>query len=215
MKRASNAQSFERASCLRDQVHALDRIFAHRTAIRKEYGIENQKALHELRLLLKLPHTPHRIEGYDISNIQGMLPVGSMVVFTDGMSDKNEYRRFKIRTIHGANDPAMLREVLTRRLKRTDWPLPQIMLIDGGRPQLSAALATQRSSSRPEVKRIVVIAMAKREEELYLPAQHTPLKLKEMPTALLYLLQQIRNEAHRFAITFYRKRHRKSIAPLH
>lgn len=213
MQKASKARDFETATHARDQLYALERIFAHRAVIRKEYGVENQKGLHELRILLKLPRAITRIEGYDISNIQGTLPVGSMVVFVHGMSDKNEYRKFKIKTVQGANDPAMIREVITRRLSHLDWRLPDIMLIDGGRTQLNAALAAQRASLQSETKHIVIMAIAKREEELYLAHTKTPLSLKKMPVSLLHLLQQIRNEAHRFAIGFYRKRHRATVAP--
>lgn len=213
MKHASTAQHFEVATQIRDQLYALESIFAHREIIRKEYGVENQKGLHALRMLLALPRAITRIEGYDISNIQGVLPVGSMVVFTNGMSNKQEYRKFKIKTVTGANDPAMIHEVIARRLAHADWPLPDIALIDGGRTQLNAALAAQHASSRPEAHNIIFMAIAKREEELYLAHKKTPLALKTMPVSLLHLIQQIRNEAHRFAIGFYRKRHRATVAP--
>ena len=213
MSHASKTQDFEAAGQARDQLYALQRIFAHREVIKKEYRVENQKGLHALRTLLKLPRAITRIEGYDISNIQGVLPVGSMVVFTNGMSNKQEYRKFKIKSVRGANDPAMIREIITRRLAHADWPLPDIMLIDGGKTQLNAALAAQRASSRHETQNITIMAIAKREEELYLVHKKTPLALKTMPVSLLHLLQQVRNEAHRFAIGFYRKRHRATVAP--
>ena len=206
MRRASKRQDFEAAARLRDQAYALERIFAHRHTLKKEYAIENQKGLRELMMLLRLQKIPDRIEGYDISNIQGNFAVGSMVVFADGIADKNAYRKFRIRTVHGANDTAMMREVLSRRLKHLEWTLPDIMLIDGGKPQLNAALHALRATNLA-VQPPNVIAIAKREEKLYTPNKKTPFKLKEMPTALLYLLQQIRDEAHRFAISYYRKRH--------
>jgi len=204
MNHASKHQEFETAARLRNYVYALKRIFEHHSPLKKEYAMENQKGLHELRLLLKLPSYPKRIEGYDISNIQGTHAVGSMVVFTDGIADKNMYRKFRIRTVKGANDTAMLREVLTRRLTHSDWPLPDIMLIDGGRGQLNAARKAVQGN-------LIIVSLAKREEELYAPNRKTPFKLQEMPRSLLYLLQQIRNEAHRFAISYYRKQHKKYI----
>ncbi|OGZ44882.1 MAG: hypothetical protein A3J54_00460 [Candidatus Ryanbacteria bacterium RIFCSPHIGHO2_02_FULL_45_13b] len=204
MNRVSKQQEFETAARLRDYIYAIERIFEHHSPLKKEYIVENQKGLHELRLLLKLPTYPKRIEGYDISNIQGTHAVGSMVVFTDGIADKNMYRKFRIRTVKGANDTAMLREVLTRRLAHAEWPLPDVMLIDGGRGQLNAARMVIPSD-------LTIISIAKREEELYTPERKTPFKLKEMPTSLLYLLQQVRNESHRFAISYYRKQHRKDM----
>lgn len=208
MNRVSKLQEFETAAHLRDYVYALEHIFSHQAPLKKDYLSENQKGLHELRLLLKLPAYPKRIEGYDISNIQGTHAVGSMVVFTDGIADKNAYRKFRIRTVKGANDTAMLREVLLRRLRHIEWPLPDIMLIDGGRGQLNIALKTIQSVTRSNLVNLIIVSIAKREEELYTPEHKTPFKLKEMPTALLYLIQQIRNEAHRFAIFYYRKQHR-------
>src|SRR3989344_4264343 len=208
MNRVSKQQEFETAARLRDYIYAIERIFEHHSPLKKEYIVENQKGLHELRLLLKLPTYPKRIEGYDISNIQGTHAVGSMVVFTDGVADKNAYRKFRIQSVKGINDTAMMCEVLTRRLKHNDWPLPDVMLIDGGRGQLNAALnAVSTSQLAPGTPSI--ISIAKREEELYTPDRKIPFKLQEMPTSLLYLLQQIRNESHWFAISYYRKQHRK------
>ena len=207
MKQKSKHREFEAAAHLRDYVYALERIFLHHAPLKSEYTSENQKGLHQLRLLLGLPGYPKRIEGYDISNIQGTHAVGSMVVFTDGIADKSAYRKFRIRTVKGANDTAMLREVLTRRMRHSDWPLPDIILIDGGRGQLNAAL--QAITNNLETGRPSVISIAKREEELYIPERKTPFKLQEMPRSLLYLIQQVRNEAHRFAISYYRKRHKK------
>ena len=205
MRTASKREEFEAAAYFRNQAHALTRIFAHRPLLKKDYISENQKGLHELRMLLGLAAYPKRIEGYDISNIQGNFAVGSMVVFSEGAADKNAYRKFKIRTVEGANDTAMMREVLERRLRHKEWPLPDVLLIDGGRPQLNAAF---NIITRLNLVNCIVVSIAKREEELYVPRRKTPFKLKEMPVSLLYLLQQIRDEAHRSAISYYRKRHR-------
>ncbi|MEK7173943.1 MAG: GIY-YIG nuclease family protein [Patescibacteria group bacterium] len=211
MRRVSKNQNFETAAVLRDQTYALGRIFAHRHIVKTDFAAENQRGLHELRMLLGLQKTPERIEGYDISNIQGTHAVGSMVVFADGTADKSAYRKFQIRTVRGANDPAMIHEVIVRRLKHIEWPLPDIMLIDGGRTQLQAARhAFAKGNLAPGTpsEHTHIVSIAKREEELYTPARKMPFKLKEMPLSLLHLLQQIRNESHRFAISYYRKRHR-------
>ncbi|TSC71849.1 MAG: excinuclease ABC subunit C [Parcubacteria group bacterium Gr01-1014_70] len=134
-----------------------------------------------------------------------------MVVFTNGAPDKNQYRKFRIRTVKGANDPAMMQEVLTRRFAHPEWTLPQVVLIDGGRTQLNAALRAAKTASTTAMQAPRIISIAKKEEELYIPDKKMPYKLKEMPTSLLFLLQQIRNESHRFAISYYRKRYRKFI----
>jgi excinuclease ABC subunit C len=124
-----------------------------------------------------------------------------MVVMIDGKIDKNEYRRFKIKTILGANDPAMIGEIIKRRLAN-NWPIPDLILIDGGLAQLNSALKILGN------KKIPVIALAKKQEEIYLPNQPIPIKLpKFSPT--LQLLQELRDEAHRFAINYHKKLRRK------
>jgi excinuclease ABC subunit C len=159
------------------------------------------KKLTDLQKILNLAKPPQRIEGYDISNILGNEAVGSLVVMTDGKIDKNEYRRFKIKTILGANDPAMIGEIIKRRLAN-NWPIPDLILIDGGLAQLNSALKILGN------KKIPVIALAKKQEEIYLPNQPIPIKLpKFSPT--LQLLQELRDEAHRFAINYHKKLRRK------
>jgi excinuclease ABC subunit C len=211
MNKKSKQQDYEAAARLRNQLFALERIFAHQHVLKRDYKAENQKGLHELVLLLGLAQYPERIEGYDISNIQGAFAVGSMVVFTDGTANRQEYRTFRIRTVIGANDTAMMRETLMRRFTHNEWPLPNVILIDGGRGQLNAAIKALASTPSYKASRSTVISIAKREEELYAANRKTPYTLKTMPPALLYLLQQIRNEAHRFAISHYRRRHRQAM----
>ncbi len=174
-----------------------------------------QQALLGFKELLKLDQPPHRIEIYDISNIQGTNAVGSMVVFTDGQPDKQWYRKFKIKTVQGANDFAMLTEVLKRRFNHAPspptktgkakggqgWPTPDLVILDGGKGQLNAVL-TNVAIPCP------TIALAKQQEEIYLPGRKTPLHFPE-DSQSLYLIQRMRDEAHRFAITFYRSRHGK------
>ncbi|HEU4398153.1 MAG TPA: excinuclease ABC subunit UvrC, partial [Actinomycetota bacterium] len=176
------------------------------------------RGLKELQEALDLPEAPLRIECYDISNLQGNQVVGSMVVFEDGLARKSEYRRFEIRSVEGQDDVASLQEVLSRRLARlatertepvTDqegkrrkfaYP-PNLIVVDGGRPQLAAALDAVRASASPELP---VVSLAKRMEEVYLPGSPDPVVIPRTSEAL-YLLQRVRDEAHRFAIGYHRK----------
>jgi len=171
-------------------------------------------ALRELQKVLSLPGLPGRIECYDISNIQGTSAVGSMVVFEGGLPRKSEYRRFQIKTVAGADDYAMIQEVLRRRFKRASaedrggnaWAaLPDLVLIDGGRGQLNAALRALEDSGAGAIPSA---SIAKEEEAIFLPHSAEPLILpRESPA--LRLLQRARDEAHRFAVGYYRKMHRK------
>ncbi|MBI5466378.1 MAG: excinuclease ABC subunit UvrC [Candidatus Kerfeldbacteria bacterium] len=165
-----------------------------------------QLGLKQLKNLLQLKTEPHRIEGYDISNIQGQAAVGAMVVLINGLPEPRAYRRFNIHGFNTPNDVAMLAEVLVRRLtKNSAWPKPDLVLLDGGRGQLSVVLKalTQQGISIP------LATLAKRQEWLYLPGRAEPLQLPVNSPALL-LLQELRNEAHRFGITAYRRRHRQT-----
>jgi excinuclease ABC subunit C len=174
------------------------------------------KALNELQEHLELPEAPLRIECYDMSHIQGSDYVGSMVVMEDGLPKKSEYRRFKIKGEQGNDDFAAMEQVLTRRLTaylaERSQPLgdapgkfqypPQLLLVDGGKGQLSVAVRVLDELGLAE--EIPVASLAKRFEEVYLPGQVDPVKLPRQSEAL-YLLQRIRDEAHRFAITFHRE----------
>jgi excinuclease ABC subunit C len=178
------------------------------------------QALDQLREELALPEVPHRIECYDNSNIQGTSPVSSMVVFIDGKPAPSEYRRFKVKTVVGADDFATMQEILRRRFKRTatgraeatqssilspqsseDWPVPDLVIIDGGKGQLSAAVQVMRELG---VYEIPTVGLAKRFEELFVPDEDEPVVLPRGSEAL-YLVQRVRDEAHRFAITFHRQ----------
>jgi excinuclease ABC subunit C len=161
---------------------------------------QTEFSLKELGRLLGLVSPPVRIEGYDISHFAGEDTVGSMVVFLHGRAAKDEYRRFKIRTADPADDYAALAEVLRRRLQNETLPLPSLILLDGGRGQLSAGLAALKEAGYGDLP---VIALAKEHEHIFLPGQKAPLVLPAVNPALK-LLQQVRDEAHRFAITFSR-----------
>ena len=168
--------------------------------------------LEELRLTLGLARTPARIECYDLSHVQGTHMVGSMTVFSNGVPDPKQYRRFRIKTLEGSNDFAALQEVLERRWRRgleereqgknDGFALfPDLLVIDGGKGQLhSVCQRLEELGARPNA----IVSLAKREEEVFLPGSSVPLLLPRESEAL-HILQQIRDEAHRFAITFHRQ----------
>ena len=171
------------------------------------------EALEELRESLNLESLPLRIECFDISNIQETAPVGSMVVFQDALPKKAHYRKFGIRNADGQDDFAMMAEVISRRFARARSvtadeydegfaAIPNLVVIDGGKGQLSAALAAMQAFDLP---RVAVISLAKRDEEIFLPDRPEPIVL-DPSSAGLQLLQRIRDEAHRFALGFHRQR---------
>ncbi|HEV8638424.1 MAG TPA: excinuclease ABC subunit UvrC [Chloroflexota bacterium] len=177
-------------------------------------------ALDQLAEQLDLEGPPARIECYDISNIQGTSSVGSMVVFENGQSANSSYRRFQIKTVEGADDFASLQEVLRRRFGRASQPeaaesvdrgwtrLPDLVIIDGGKGQLNAAL---ESMQKLGLERIPVVSLAKQNEEIFTPTSSEPVLLPRDSQAL-YLIQRIRDEAHRFALTYHRNvRGRRSV----
>jgi len=156
----------------------------------------------DLQAALELPDTPHVIECFDISHLSGTSMVGSMVQFRDGAPEKKNYRRFRIRTVEGIDDFASIAEVVKRRYLRLSGEsadMPDLIVIDGGRGQLSAALGILNELD----VEIPIIALAKREEEVYLPGEMLPLQLDPKGMALRYL-QEIRDEAHRFAVAYHR-----------
>jgi excinuclease ABC subunit C len=185
------------------------------------------RALTDLADALELPEPPHRIECYDVSNIAGTNPVASMVVFVEGRPRKSEYRRFKIQYDRGPNDFAMMQETLRRRLRylrretdRTETPMerelakkekfnkkPDLLLIDGGKGQLSAVVEVQEEL---DMTGLPVAGLAKEHEWLYLPNQSEPIVLPAN-SAALHLVARIRDEAHRFAVTYHRQRRAKSM----
>ena len=177
----------------------------------KQSTINQLKALQKV---LKSNKLPKRIEAYDISNIQGKFATGSLVVLENGKINKSEYKKFKIIRDGDPDDVAMMSEMLIRRLnhskygkqKKDQWKTPDLILLDGGKGQLNAIFKIFSKSKVPWK----LAAIAKREEEIYLPQRKNPIKLKKYPNTLK-LIQLIRDEAHRFAITYHRKLRRKSL----
>jgi len=172
-------------------------------------------ALAEIKRELHLPRLPSRMEGYDISNVQGAVAVGSMVVFEEGRPKPSHYRRFRIKTVSGANDYAMLQEVIKRRFKRSirdnaatpnTWTiLPDIVLIDGGKGQLNSVLAAMNEIG---VNSVPTASLAKENEEVFIPKKREAIILPRSSPGL-QLLQRLRDEAHRFALGYHRRAYEK------
>ncbi len=202
MRVASKELRFEKAARLRDEIKALQTLNLRgnlaRHAQPEVFYVDPRKGLKGLRKILKLDSVPRTIDGLDIAHLGGTETVGSLVTFIDGLPFKPGYRRYKINGVTGVDDYASIREVVTRRIKgiqERDEPFPDIWLIDGGKGQLSAALAAFETL---KVVPPTVIALAKQEEEIYLPGRSDPIVLSRRSFALR-LLQYVRDEAHRFA----------------
>jgi len=226
MKKFSESQEYEKAAKIRDQIYSLENIITHSKIfnwqneyvkpwrspwfydkwemVEKELKkiIVDKNEAKEIKRIV-------RIEGYDISNIQGKEAVGVMVVFTNGKPDKKEYRKFKIRITGKPNDTAMIKEVLTRRFNHSEWKFPDLILIDGGKGQLNAAKLAIKQFNNLTIK---TIALAKRKNELFIGGRKNPILLKNLPPEISNLILQIRDESHRFALSYHRKlRERKFI----
>ncbi|EKD56397.1 MAG: Excinuclease ABC subunit C [uncultured bacterium] len=185
MKSLAKDQKFEQATLMRNQLFALNHI--------QDIALIRSDA-HSHILVYENEYT--RIEAYDISDISGQYAVGSMVVFINSKPDKNEYRKFKIKTVKGANDIAMIREVLVRRLKHNEWPMSDLMVIDGGQAHYNIAKSVLNKYNL----NIPIIAVAKG------PKRNKLDIYSERKMNIDYkLLEQLRNEAHRFAIRYHRK----------
>ncbi len=179
------------------------------TTERKTGADKQFEILSQLKKDLRLQEVPQHIECFDNSNIQGAFPVASMVVFKNGKAAKKEYRHFNIKTVSGPNDFASMEEIVLRRYKRLlaeAQTLPQLILIDGGKGQLSAAVKSLKELG--VYGKVAVAGIAKRLEEIYLPDDPVPLHIDKKSESLR-LIQQVRNEAHRFAITFHRQKRSK------
>ena len=165
-----------------------------------------ERAMEEVQAALRLPRAPRRIECTDISNISGVLAVGSLVTFVDGQPSRRDYKRFRIQTVPGADDYAMQHEVLARRFAKKDWPLPDLLLIDGGRGQLNIGVITAKEAGLPDLP---LASLAKEEELVFRPGRTEPIRLPDGSRAK-HLLQQVRDETHRFALTYHRSLRGKS-----
>lgn len=211
---AASKLEFERAARLRDDITALQKLAERGEASRdvqpEVFPIDPKKGLRGLRKILGLAQTPRTIEGVDIAHLAGEDTVASLVSFIDGLPFKPGYRTFKIRSVEGVDDFASINEVVTRRfrrLAREDDPFPDILLIDGGKGQLNAALDAFKLLG---IEPPVLVSLAKREEEVYRPGDAEPIRLSRH-SAALRLLQYVRDEAHRFAQHYHHILRRKKI----
>jgi len=213
MARASRRMRFEEAARIRDRIRGISRMnelvtFKEMSPEEVVGRVETSRGLTQLMQTLKLPRPPLRIEAFDISHVQGVETVASMVSFLRGLPDKSNYRKFIIRDVVGVDDFSSMREAVGRRYKRVAmergrWP--DLILIDGGKGQLSAALeALDSITDKPPP----VAALAKEEELIFMSDRSDPIRLpKDSPA--LHIIQRARDEAHRFAVTFHRKRRGK------
>lgn len=214
MKEASTAMQFEKAARIRDEIAALGRLELRGDVKNDDqpevFPLDPKRGLLGLKKVLGLKAVPRSIEGFDIAHLGGQDTVASLVSFLDGLPFKDMYRRYKIKTVEGVDDFASMREVVTRRFKRLDEEgsvFPDILLIDGGKGQLSAALAGFRSLG---IDPPVVISLAKQEEEIFVPGREESIRLSRH-SAALRLLQYVRDEAHRFAQHYHHLLRRKKL----
>lgn len=213
MKISSQNQKYEQADVIKKQIEKLQLLFTtfrmpHEFLQSPNLVDDLKKArLNNLKDILNLENIPQRIECYDISNILGKYATGSMIVFEEGEPKKSQYRRFKIKFATN-DDYQMIREVLIRRFKN-DWPKPDLIVIDGGRGQLNVALKTLADFKLDSA----AIALAKKREEIYIPGKKEPVSLPKDNDARL-MLEALRNEAHRFAISYHKLLRSKSFLKL-
>jgi len=205
MKLASQNQDYEKAGKIRDKISALEKILAHAHIFKTETDLKDnwQKNQDILQKIAGAKEFISRIEAYDIANIQGKQATGSMVVFVNGKADKNLYRKFRIKILNTPNDIAMLKETISRRLNHSEWEYPGVMLIDGGKAQLNVAMKAK--SEKLKTKNIKVLAIAKKNNKLYIEGKKNPVLLKTLPQEIYNLILQMRDEAHRFARVYHHK----------
>lgn len=213
MEAASKERRFEQAARLRDEIKALESLNLRGNLeehVQPEvFYIDPKKGLKGLKQVFGLEQQPRVIEGVDIAHLQGGETVASLVQFIDGLPFKHGYKRYRIRTVSGVDDFASMREVVSRRFRRLQaegTAFPDILLIDGGKGQLSAVMAAFRAI---DVAPPFVLSLAKREEEVYLPGESEPRRLSRHSYALR-LLQYVRDEAHRFAQAYHHTLRRKA-----
>ena len=215
MTQAALEQKFEKAASLRDILSNIEAVFGKKTRVFEHVELPGGQspgmvAVNALAERLNLTTLPRKIIGFDISNILGTFAVASLISFSDGKPDRDNYKRFKIKTVHQSNDFAMMEEVITRhfsRLLKENKPMPDLLMVDGGKGQLSSAL---KVLNKLNCYTFPVIGLAEKNEEIYLPNQDKALVLDRHDPALK-MLQALRDETHRFAITYHRNLRQKAI----
>ena len=213
MQQASAERLYEKAARIRDEIGALEdldlRGDLEQHAQPEVFYVDPKRGLAGLKQIFGLDKLPRRIEGVDIAHLQGGETVASLVQFLDGLPFKHGYKRYKIRTVDGVDDCGSIREVVSRRMGRLSSEgeaFPDILLIDGGKGQLNAALEAMRVLG---VDPPLTVSLAKREEEVYVPGESEPRRLSRHGFGLR-LLQYVRDEAHRFAQHYHHILRRKS-----
>jgi excinuclease ABC subunit C len=213
MQAASRELKFEKAARIRDEIKAIGNLNLRgdlrEHAQPEAFYIDPKRGMRGLQKIFNLPILPRRIEGVDIAHLQGGETVASLVQFIDGLPFKHGYKRYRIRTVQGVDDFASMREVVSRRFRRLQQEIetfPDILLIDGGKGQLSSAVEALESLG---VRRPLVISLAKQQEEIYVPGESEPIRLTRHSYALR-LLQYVRDESHRFAQSYHHLLRRKS-----
>ena len=209
MGAAAKNQDFKKAAELRDQFFSLESIISHARLLTPEISpFVNWTVIEkDLQKLFSIKKRITRIEAYDISNIQGKEATGSQVTFVKGVPAKEHYRKYKIHITGKSNDFAMMEELLLRRLLHKEWPYPQIIVIDGGKGQLTSAINATLNVDK--AKGIKIVALAKKQNELFFPGKQKSVLLRDLPMPSENLFLHIRDEAHRFAISYHRFLHRK------
>ena len=211
MGAAAKNQDFKKAAELRDQFFSLESIISHARLLTPEISpFVNWTVIEkDLQKLFAIKKKITRIEAYDISNIQGKEATGSQVTFVKGVPAKEHYRKYKIHITGKSNDFAMMEELLLRRLLHKEWPYPQIIVIDGGKGQLTSAINATLNVDK--AKGIKIVALAKKQNELFFPGKQKSVLLRDLPMPSENLFLHIRDEAHRFAISYHRHLRSKSV----
>ena len=214
MRAAAKAMKFELAAGFRDVINSLREIgrAAHERKFSRDFApnLAPQQEMEELQRVLGLAQLPQHVEGFDISNISGTLSVASAVCFRDGRPHKEHYRHYRIKTVEGSDDFASMAEVVGRRYARVraeGGALPDLVMVDGGKGQLMAAL---RALWKLEIRDLPVIGLAKQMEEIHVPDQTLPIRLPRNSPAL-HLIQRLRDEAHRFANAYHQKLRKRRV----
>lgn len=204
MKGFADKKDFEQAAVIRNRLSALLEVSDRKTA---DYSSWGNVAL-KLKKILKLPALPLKIEAFDVSNMSGKEATGSMVYFNNGLPDKSNYRKFRIKNVKGIDDYAMMKEIVHRRyrrLKEEKKMLPDLIIIDGGKGHLAAAY---EELLRLKLSHVPVIGIAKQEERIYTLGSSEPLDINR-DSEILHFIQSVRDEAHRFALKYHHALRRK------
>ena len=200
MSEAADKKNFEQAAVIRNRLSALLEVSDRKTA---DYSSWGNIAL-KLKKILKLPRLPLKIEAFDVSNISGKEATGSMVYFNNGLPDKSNYRKFRIKNVKGIDDYAMMKEIVGRRYKRLkdeNKGFPDLIIIDGGKGHLGAAY---EELLKLNISHIPVMGIAKQEEKIYTLGSSKPLDINR-DSEILHFIQSVRDEAHRFALKYHHK----------